>query len=95
MLVPNAALQWTPSSPAQISEEARGWKAADQRDSTVWVKDGEFVKPLSVKAGATDGANTVVVSGALQDGQEVVTGETIETADSGTKNPFIPQFRKR
>ena len=95
MLVPNAALRWSPSSPAQISAEARDWKAADQRDSTVWVKDGEFVKPLSVKAGATDGVNTVLRSDGLHEGQEVVTGETVETANSGTKNPFIPQFRKR
>jgi HlyD family secretion protein len=95
LLVPNAALRWSPSSPAQISPEARGWKAADQRDSTVWVKDGEFVKPLSVKAGATDGANTVLRSDNLSDGEEVVTGETVETADSSTKNPFVPQFKKR
>jgi HlyD family secretion protein len=95
LLVPNAALRWAPSSPAQISAEARGWKAADQRDSTVWLKDGEFVTPLSVKAGATDGVNTVLRADALREGQEVVTGEMVETANSGTKNPFIPQFKKR
>jgi hypothetical protein len=59
------------------------------------LKEGDFVKPLSVKAGATDGANTVLLTDALHDGQEVVTGESVQAAESGTKNPFIPQFRKR
>jgi len=95
LLVPNAALRWSPSSLSQISPEFRSWKSADPRAVTVWLKDGEFVKPLNVKAGATDSANTVLISDALHDGQEIVTGETFETADSGTKNPFIPQFRKR
>ncbi len=95
LLVPNAALRWSPASPAQISPEFRSWKPADARAATVWLRDGQFVKPLEVKAGATDGANTVLLAAALADGQEVVTGEAVETGDSGTKNPFIPQFRKR
>jgi HlyD family secretion protein len=94
ILVPNAALRWSPSSPAQISPEARGWKA-DPKAVTVWLKEGQFVKPVSVKPGATDGANTVLLADALHDGQEVVTGETADSAESSTKNPFIPQFRKR
>src|SRR5215469_2605975 len=93
LLVPNAALRWSPSSPAQISPEFRSWKSPDS--ATVWLKDGEFVKPLTVKPGVTDGANTVLLAEALHDGQEVVTGETVESAESGTKNPFIPQFKKR
>jgi hypothetical protein len=40
-------------------------------------------------------ANTAITSDTLLDGQEVVTGETRESAQSGTQNPFIPQFRKR
>jgi HlyD family secretion protein len=94
LLVPNAALRWTPSSPAQISPEARSWKP-DEHTTTVWLKEGDFVKPVTVKAGATDGANTVVLGDALHDGQEIVTGEVVETAESGTKNPFVPQFRRR
>ena len=94
LLVPNAALRWSPSSPAQISPEARGWKA-DSKAVTVWLKEGEFVKPLAVKAGATDGANTVLLAEALHDGQEVVTGERADSGHSGTHNPFIPQFRKK
>ncbi len=114
LLVPNAALRWMPSSLAQVSPEARGWKPADPeadapaagskskqnkapqgRAGTVWLKEGEFVRPVEVKAGASDGANTVVESDTLRQGQEVVTGESAKTAQSGTQNPFVPQFRKR
>src|SRR5262249_15172253 len=94
LLVPNAALRWSPSSLAQISPEARSWKATNEH-STIWLKEGDFVKPLSVKAAATDGANTVLMAEALHDGQEVVTGETADSSQSGTHNPFIPQFRKK
>jgi HlyD family secretion protein len=94
LLVPNAALRWSPSSVAQISPEARSWQPTNEH-STIWLKEGDFVKPLSVKAGATDGANTVLMAEALSDGQEVVTGESAESSQSGTHNPFIPQFRKK
>jgi HlyD family secretion protein len=95
LLVPNAALRWSPSSLAQVSPEARSWKPADESAGILWLKEGEFVRPVSVKAGATDGANTVVTSDALQDGRQVVTGELVETGQTGTQNPFVPQFRKR
>jgi HlyD family secretion protein len=65
------------------------------RTGTVWLKDGEFVRPVDVKAGTSDGANTAIISDTLHDGQEVVTGEIVETAQTGTQNPFIPQFRRR
>jgi HlyD family secretion protein len=94
LLVPNAALRWSPSSLAQISPEARSWKSTNEH-STIWLKEGDFVRPLTVKAGATDGANTVLMAEALHDGQEVVTGESAESSQSGTHNPFIPQFRKK
>src|SRR5258707_6359301 len=115
LLVPNAALRWTPSSLAQVSPDARSWKPADSeakttasaskqskqdktpkaRGGAIWVRDGEFVRPVEVKAGTSDGANTAVASDGLRDGQEVVTGEIVEIAQTGTKNPFVPQFRKR
>jgi HlyD family secretion protein len=114
LLVPNAALRWTPSLLAQVAPDARSWKPADpegnataadlkskpdkgpkKRLGTVWLKEGEFVRPVEVKAGASDGADTAIESDALREGQEVVTGETVKTAQSGTQNPFVPQFRRR
>jgi HlyD family secretion protein len=115
LLVPNAALRWTPSSLTQVSPEARSWKPADtepknpakaskgpnqktnskEHMGTVWLKEGEFVRPLEVKTGTSDGVSTAVASSELRDGQEVVTGEILQTALSGTQNPFIPPVRKR
>ncbi|HTS18080.1 MAG TPA: efflux RND transporter periplasmic adaptor subunit [Verrucomicrobiae bacterium] len=114
LLVPNAALRWSPSSVVEISPDARASTAADppplnsggknspdskpandpkDRVGTIWVEDGEFVRPVEVKIGASDGISTAIACESIHEGQEVVTGETTETAASGTRNPFIPQIR--
>jgi HlyD family secretion protein len=110
LLVPNAALRWAPSSPAQIAPDARGQgvaeapaeakpskagKGAKERPGTIWVKDGEFVRPVEVKAGVSDGANTAVTAENLSEGQEVVTGEVSAGSQVTTKNPFVPQIIRR
>ena len=66
------------------------------RHGTLWVKDGEFVRPVPVTVGATDGVNTAVYSDKLSEGQEVVTGEIIDApTNSGERNPFMPQMSRR
>lgn len=105
LLVPNAALRWSPSSLAQIAPDARTGGAADPpRDTnsksknsprTLWLKDGAFVRPIEVAAGTSDGANTAVVAEGLRENQEVVTGETAASAQSDVKNPFLPKVIRR
>ena len=112
LLVPNAALRWSPSSPSEMAPEARSEKPADaagrsdpggpkksqsskERFGVVWLKDGEFVRPVEVKLGASDGVATAVVSDNVREGQEIVTGETMEIAQAGIQNPFLPPVRKR
>jgi len=112
LLVPNAALRWSPSSPVEVAPEARSSKPADapersdpggskksrsskERFGVVWLKDGEFVRPVDVKLGASDGAATAIVSDNVREGQEIVTGETMEIAQAGIQNPFLPPVRKR
>ncbi len=106
LLVPNAALRWSPSSQSEMVPEARTAERTDSGGAkpkqemkehlgTVWLKEGDYVRPVEVKLGASDGANTSVVSDNLQEGQEIVTGETTETAMTGMQNPFLPQFRRR
>ena len=116
LLVPNAALRWSPSSPEQVALNARSQNQPDppasdppsqnsgkatsqrkgnkDRKGTIWLTDGEFVRPLEVKIGISDGANTVVTSENLQEGQAVVTGETT-IANNQTRNPFLPPTIKR
>ena len=111
LLVPNAALRWSPSSLAQIAPDARQLNQGDpsasnsagesksskpnkgskERQGTIWLKDGEYVRPLEVKAGTSDGAHTAVVAEDLQEGQEVVTGEQPANSQAATKSPFAPQ----
>ena len=70
LLVPNAALRWSPK-PGQIAPESRqrshnradrSERAADSAGlrGTIWIEEGKFVRPLFVKAGLTDGAFTEV-----------------------------------
>jgi HlyD family secretion protein len=115
LLVPNASLRWSPSSPSQIALDARSQGPADpspgdspsdskflkqhkgsrERTGTVWLADEEFVRPLEVKIGISDGANTAVTSENLQEGQEVVTGEAAANAQAKNRNPFLPPTIKR
>jgi HlyD family secretion protein len=115
LLVPNAALRWSPSSLAQISPDARRQNPADSpagdsvhdskstkqnQGSTesrgmIWLKEGEFVRPLEVNVGTSDGANTAIAANNLQEGEEVVTGELSASARDSIKNPFLPQVIRR
>ena len=110
LLVPNAALRWTPSSLAQIAPDARPGNPNDppasdppskkergQKSShrILWLKDGAFVRPVEVTAGTSDGANTAVAAEGLHEGQEVVTGETAAPARTDVKNPFLPKVIRR
>jgi HlyD family secretion protein len=104
LLVPNAALRWSPSSANQIAADARsqnsidppsGGKGANGNQGVIWLKDGEFVRPVAVKLGTSDGSNTAVAADNLKAGEEVVTGETMGPPEpGGTQNPFLPNFRR-
>jgi HlyD family secretion protein len=70
-------------------------KEAKSSRRTLWVKDGEFVKPIEVTAGTSDGAMTAIVADGLHEGQEVVIGETIGSAQTDVSNPFLPKVIRR
>jgi HlyD family secretion protein len=105
LLVPNAALRWWPQ-PDQIAPEARespgkarrkdaGSKetAKDAGDrGTVWVKDGQFVRPVQVKVGWSDGNFTELRDDALPEDTQVVTGESRLTTSDAASNPFAPKM---
>jgi HlyD family secretion protein len=108
LLIPNAALRWSPSSPDEITADARshnpvdpptdkpsGARGAKPSRGVVWLKDGEFVRPVEVKVGTSDGSNTAVTADNLKEGEEVVTGETTGPEEGATRNPFLPSFRRR
>jgi HlyD family secretion protein len=107
LIVPNAGLRWSPSSLAQIAPALRDQgvadppadppdpKSATQREGILWLKDGDFVRPLRVRAGVSDGSNTAVSAADLHDGDEVVVGEVAGAAQAAVKNPFLPPVIRR
>jgi HlyD family secretion protein len=143
LLVPNAALRWTPASPELIAPEARAAMSArgagagpagpgggamrggrggqaegggegapasagskkhngEQHHGTLWVQDGEFVKPIRVATGLTDGLNTEIIlddknKDEIGDGTEVITGEARpeDVASGEVSNPFAPKFGRK
>ncbi len=85
-----------PGAPSSINESSQKpltGKASPRR--TIWVRDGDFVRPIEVAAGISDGAFTAVSAQELREGQEVITGETAPAAGSDVKNPFLPKLIRR
>lgn len=71
-------------------------KAKVVRHGMLWVKEGQFVRPVPVTVGPTDGLNTEVSAQSIKQGDEVVVGEVIAASgNTGERNPFIPQMGNR
>ncbi len=98
LLVPNAALRWTPQ-PHQIAPEfrasgksrggkGRGGGAAgkgpeEAAHGLLWVAKGKYVQPLKVRLGPTDGTSTEVQGADLKEGLPVVVAaEQTKVADT-------------
>ncbi len=88
LLVPNAALRFTPSDPA-LAALAPASKTGNSRTSdadeaapeaaptrTVWqLVDGQ-PRPAQIQIGISDGTNTEVLSGELAEGAQIIVGAT-------------------
>ena len=110
LMVPNAALRWSPL-PNQIAPEERRKPlgntgpehggGAGQSRGTIWALQGKYVRPVHVNVGLTDGLVTEVQGRDLAEGMRVVAGETSaesKASPSGPgaeKNPFTPQIGQR
>ncbi len=111
LLVPNAALRWAPragrlglasggapETAAGASGKGEGRltsSGASASRGTVWVPQGDSVRPLEVQVGLTDGIWTEVSGKGLSEGLEVVTAEGKREAggsQSAGASPFIPQM---
>ncbi len=58
----------------------------------LWVEDNGFVKPVKVRIGLSDGLQTEIVKGDVQEGAAVVVGESRPSSDNGNSNPFAPKL---
>ena len=107
LLVPNAALRYRPRKELVIAAPTRSADSSiasgddegnDDDLRGVWVKQGNFVYPLEVNIGVTDGSFTEIVGGDLTEGMEVVLSENLnkdQDDDLAESNgPFrSPRFR--
>lgn len=87
------------SQPADSPSFAEKKPAKKQEErGRVWVRDGEFVRPIDVIVGATDGAQTEVSGPTVREGMNVVIGEVrkqdLGDGDGDTTNPFVPKIRR-
>jgi len=111
LLAPNAALRWAPRAgrlglpsggapepAAGASGKGEGRHTSSGASAslgTVWVPQGDTVRPLEVQVGLTDGVWTEVRGKGLSEGLEVVTAEGQREAggsQSAGASPFIPQM---
>ena len=112
LTIPNAALRWWPRPAQVASSFRSEFEAMTQpplpggASSTVqgqpeppgvvWARQGDYVQPMKVSLGLTDGAITEISSPALKEGLELVTGEQLAgspAASSANRSPFAPQVR--
>jgi HlyD family secretion protein len=70
------------------------------RPATVWVRQGEFVRPIAVVAGLSDGVSTEIAiedearGASLTEGTEVVLGLVQrESEDEAGASPFLPKIK--
>jgi HlyD family secretion protein len=80
---------------AKSSGEPKTAKPAKDREERgrVWVKEGDYVRPIDVRLGNTDGSNTEANGDDLKEGMEAVIGEvTAADLNSDTTNPFAPKM---
>ncbi|MFZ5776509.1 MAG: efflux RND transporter periplasmic adaptor subunit [Thermodesulfobacteriota bacterium] len=104
LLVPNAALRWSPPEERAGGGQGReggarkgvGAGPADKKpgSGTVWVLEGKKLRPLPVQVGPSDGMRTEVRGDGLGEGMLVVTGREAAPAEKqqATGNPFTPQL---
>jgi HlyD family secretion protein len=63
----------------------------------LWVAEGAYVRPIRVRIGLSDGANTEVEGENLSNGMKIVVGLDTNgnTGSTQTTNPFVPQFPRK
>lgn len=108
LMVPNAALRFKPAdsgeksadkpaspatSEAPRTGEGKGkGRKRDTSSGTVYVLDGNTLKPVSLRIGITDNRNTEVVEGELKPGDRVVIGDKTPVAASKPSSMGMRMF---
>jgi len=85
--------------PGASASRGGGPKAVPSQTGTLWEEAGNFVRPIPVELGLTDGTWTEVQGEGLAQGTTVVTGiQSMEAAadeSAADANPFLPKIFQR
>lgn len=108
LMVPNVALRWHPtperlaasgltSANAEDTQSAANRPPTDSEhgvagEATLWIADGDQVRPIKVRTGLSDGTRTEVSAAELQDGALVVVGEEAAAQGNDATDPFSPKM---
>jgi HlyD family secretion protein len=88
LLVANAALRFVPPDDVRRNAPPPRSNANGSSSGRVWVRGGSSLSPRDLKLGPTNGRQTVIVSGQLLPGDEVVTDtKGAETSPSSNSGP--------
>jgi len=107
LLVPNAALRWTPETeqvdPTVDKKMLSAESSFSEEHGFLWVvNQSGLVRPLRVTVGVTDGTMTEISGSDVREGMRVVSGEENDEQPNGqehatttdeneTSNPFLPK----
>ncbi len=113
LTVPNVALRWVPRADQIAPDARQAVQAAngppghgmsaktplgkDEPQGTIWVEQGNFVRPVKVSTGLTDGTVTEVNGSDLSTGMQVVIGDqsaSVAGGSDGGPSPFTPQIHR-
>jgi hypothetical protein len=62
--------------------------------AVLWVVQGQYVRPVPVLAGLSDGTNVEVTGQGLSEDMDIVTGTQESAGPGDVSNPFTPKAPK-
>jgi len=83
--LPNAALRFKPEGTGTLS-------ASGTPRTLVWTLEGNALKSVPVTLGISDGSFTEIISGELEEGQQVAVGILEPGMKAAAVNPFTPRM---
>jgi HlyD family secretion protein len=61
-------------------------------EGTLWVKEGDFLRPLTVRVGLSDGVKSEVIGEGIEENREIILGLAQSASDEGG-SPFLPKLK--
>jgi HlyD family secretion protein len=85
-------LRQNAAAPRGSTHLSKGGTKSRER-ATLWLKHGDFVRPASVEIGMTDGIQTEIDGGDIDEGSEVVIGQIQHNSPEDSASPFLPKLK--